>query len=71
MEVVTPVIGPVGFYALSLVVSGILFFLWRRLFRRVFASETVAIIATAMAAIITTPLLLLGLLWLAALLTRP
>jgi hypothetical protein len=58
-----PVFGT-GFLVVSLVVSGVLFFLWRRLFRRLFQSEAVVVIATAMAAIVTTPLVLLGLLWL-------
>lgn len=63
MDSVQPAFG-IGFYVLSLVVSGGLFFLWRRLFRRVFSSEAVVVIATGMAAIITTPVVLLGLLWL-------
>ncbi len=29
----------IGFYVVSLVVSGVLFFGWRRLFRRVFRAE--------------------------------
>lgn len=63
MAVVTPVFGPL-FYVLSLVVSGTLFFLWRRLFRRLFSSETVIVIATAMAAIITTPIVILAVVYL-------
>ncbi|MDJ0364102.1 hypothetical protein QMK33_02975 [Hymenobacter sp. H14-R3] len=58
----------VGFYVVSLLVSGVLFFGWRRLFRRVFRAEGVVVIATAMAAIVTTPLVLLVLLWLLRLL---
>lgn len=58
-----PVFGT-GFLVVSLVVSGVLFFLWRRLFRRLLRAEAAVVIATAMAAIITTPLVLLGLLWL-------
>lgn len=54
----------IGFYAVSLVVSGLLFFGWRRLFRRVFRAEAWVVIATAMAAIVTTPLVLLALFWL-------
>ena len=54
----------IGFYVASLVVSGLLFFGWRRLFRRVFRTESWVVLATAMAAIITTPLVLLALLWL-------
>lgn len=54
----------IGFYVVSVLVSGVLFFVWRRLFRRVFRAEGVVVIATAMAAIITTPVVLLGLLWL-------
>ncbi len=50
----------IGFYAVSLVVSGLLFFGWRRLFR----AEAWVVIATAMAAIVTTPLVLLALFWL-------
>ena len=69
MEIVTPVFGT-GFYVVSLVVSGALFFLWRRLFRRLFASEAVVVIATAMAAIITTPMVLLALFWLWAMLAK-
>jgi hypothetical protein len=60
---VRPVFGT-GFLVVSLVVSGVLFFLWRRLFRRLFRSEAGVVIATAMAAIITTPLVLLALVWL-------
>ena len=52
-----------GFYALSLAVSGLLFFLFRRLFRRVFRSETIVLIATGMAAIILSPIIMLGFLW--------
>jgi hypothetical protein len=62
MEVVKPEFG-IWFYVVSLVVSGLLFFGWRRLFRRVFKAEAIVVIATAMAAIITTPLVLLALLW--------
>jgi hypothetical protein len=62
MEVVKPEFG-IWFYVVSLVVSGLLFFGWRRLFRRVFRAEALVVIATAMAAIITTPLVLLALLW--------
>ncbi|RZL15798.1 MAG: hypothetical protein EOO62_02995 [Hymenobacter sp.] len=58
-----PVFGT-GFMVVSLVVSGLLFFVWRRLFRRFFRAEAAVVIATAMAAIITTPLVLLALLWL-------
>ena len=54
----------IGFYVTSLIVSGLLFFGWRRLFRRVFRAESGVVIATAMAAIITTPLVLLALFWL-------
>lgn len=60
----------IGFYVVSLVVSGVLFFGWRRLFRRVFRAEYWVVIATAMAAIITTPVVLLVLLWLLALLKK-
>ncbi len=69
MEIVQPVFGT-GFYVVSLVVSGVLFFLWRRLFRRLFSSEAVVVIATAMAAIITTPIVLLALFYLWASLTK-
>ena len=62
MEVVKPEFG-IWFYVASLVVSGLLFFGWRRLFRRIFKAEALVVIATAMAAIITTPLVLLVLLW--------
>ncbi len=61
MELVKP--AGICFYVVSLVVSGLLFFGWRRLFRRVFKAEALVVIATAMAAIITTPLVLLALLW--------
>lgn len=54
----------IGFYVASLLVSGLLFFGWRRLFRRVFRAESWVIIATSMAAIITTPMVLLVLFWL-------
>ena len=60
----------IGFYVVSLVVSGLLFFGWRRLFRRVFRAESWVVLATAMAAIITTPMVLLALLWLLALLKK-
>ncbi len=60
----------IGFYVVSLVVSGLLFFGWRRLFRRVFRAEYWVVIATAMAAILTTPVVLLALLWLLALLKK-
>lgn len=60
----------IGFYVVSLVVSGVLFFGWRRLFRRVFRAESWVVITTAMAAIITTPVVLLALLWLLALLKK-
>ena len=69
MAIVQPVFGT-GFYVVSLVVSGVLFFLWRRLFRRVFGSEAGVVIATGMAAIITTPIVLLALFWLWASLTK-
>ena len=69
MEIVQPVFGT-GFYVVSLVVSGVLFFLWRRLFRRLFRSEAVVVIATAMAVIITTPIVLLALFWLWATLVK-
>jgi hypothetical protein len=62
--------GSVWFSVLSLVVSGGLFFLWRRLFRRFFRSEAVVLIGTAMAAIIMTPVIMLGALWLWALVTK-
>ena len=62
--------GSVWFSVLSLVVSGGLFLLWRRLFRRLFTSESAVLIATAMAAIIMTPIIMLGVLWLWALLTK-
>ncbi|RZK35623.1 MAG: hypothetical protein EOO57_08760 [Hymenobacter sp.] len=69
MEVIQP--GGIGFYVLSILISGGLFLLWRRLFRRLFTSEAVIVIATAMASIITTPIVLLAILWLAAQLHRP
>lgn len=68
MEVVTPALGPAG-TILSVVVSGVLFLLWRRLFRRLFQSEAVVVIATAVVSIIMTPIILLSLLWLWGLLT--
>ncbi len=61
----------IGFYVVSLVVSGVLFFGWRRLFRRVFRTEYWVVLATAMAAIITTPIVLLVLLWLLHALQAP
>jgi len=69
MAIVTPEFGLAG-TILSLVVSGVLFLLWRRLFRRFFRSEAVVLIGTAMAAIIMTPIVMLGALWLWALLTK-
>jgi len=68
MELVQP--NGIGFYVLSILISGGLFLLWRRLFRRLFTSEAVVVIATAMAAIITTPIVLLAVLWLVAQLQR-
>lgn len=62
MELVKPEFG-IWFYVVSVVVSGLLFFGWRRLFRRVFRAEALVVVATAMAAIITTPVVLLALLW--------
>ena len=59
-----------GFYVASFVVSGLLFFGWRRLFRRVFRAEAVVVIATAMAAIITTPVVVLALLWVAGMVRK-
>lgn len=59
-----------GFYVASFVVSALLFFGWRRLFRRVFRAEAVVVIATAMAAIITTPVVVLALLWLVGLVRK-
>jgi hypothetical protein len=70
MELVAVEFGSVWFSVLSLVVSGGLFLLWRRLFRRFFRSEAVVLIGTAMAAIIMTPVVMLGALWLWALLTK-
>jgi hypothetical protein len=64
MELIQP--SGIGFYVLSIIISSGLFLLWRRLFRRLFTSEAVVVIATAMAAIITTPIMLLGVLWLVA-----
>ena len=64
MELIQP--SGIGFYVLSIVISGGLFLLWRRLFRRFLTSEAVIVIATAMAAIITTPIVLLAVLWLVA-----
>jgi len=52
-----------GFYVASILVSALLFFGWRRLFRRVFRAEAAVVVATSMAAIITTPVVLLALLW--------
>jgi hypothetical protein len=68
MELIQP--SGIGFYVLSIVISGGLFLLWRRLFRRLFTSEAVVVIATAMAAIITTPIVLLAVFWLVAQLHR-
>ena len=70
MELVDVEFGSVWFSVLSLVVSGGLFLLWRRLFRRFFRSEAVVLIGTAMAAILMTPVVMLGALWLWALLTK-
>lgn len=70
MELVSVEFGSVWFSVLSLVVSGGLFLLWRRLFRRFFRSEAVVLIGTAMAAIIMTPVVMLGVLWLWALVTK-
>lgn len=70
MELVSVEFGSVWFSVLSLVVSGGLFLLWRRLFRRFFRSEAVVLIGTAMAAIIMTPVVMLGVLWLWALATK-
>lgn len=64
MEIVSPEFGT-AFYVLSLLVSGGLFFVFRRLFRRVLASETSALVATVLAAVVATPLVLLLVLWVA------
>jgi hypothetical protein len=69
MEFIQP--SSIGFYVLSIVISGGLFLLWRRLFRRLFTSESAIVIATAMTAIITTPIVLLAVLWLVAQFSRP
>ena len=69
MELIQP--SGIGFYALSILISGGLFLLWRRLFRRFFTSEAVIVNATTMAAIVTTPVVLLAVLWLVAQLHRP
>jgi hypothetical protein len=69
MDIVKPEFGA-GFYVLSIVVSGVLFFLWRRLFRKKFTSEAVIIIGTAIASIITTPIVLLAILWLLTSITK-
>ena len=69
MELVKTGFG-IGFYVVSLLVSALLFFGWRRLFRRVFRAESWVVIATSIAAIITTPMVLLALLWLLALLKK-
>ena len=68
MELIQP--SGIGFYVLSIIISGGLFLLWRRLFRRFLKSEAVIVIATAMAAIITTPIVLLALFWLWATLAK-
>ncbi len=70
MGMVAVEFGSVWFSVLSLVVSGGLFLLWRRLFRRFFRSEAVVLIGTAMAAIIMTPVVMLSLLWLWNLATK-
>lgn len=57
-----------GYYMVSVLVSALLFFGWRRLFRRVFRAEAAVVVATSMAAIITTPVVLLALLWVVRLL---
>jgi hypothetical protein len=69
MEIVKPEFGA-GFYVLSIVVSGVLFFLWRRLFRKKLTSEAAIVISTAIASIITTPIVLLAILWLLTSVTK-
>lgn len=69
MEIVKPEFG-IGFYVLSIAVSGMLFFLWRRLFRKKFTSEAVIVIGTAIASIITTPIVLLAILWVITAVTK-
>ncbi|MVN77046.1 hypothetical protein GO988_11985 [Hymenobacter sp. HMF4947] len=58
---VVPVSG-IGFYLVLLVVAGLLFFGWRRLFGKIIKSEAGVLVATAIAAMVTTPLLCFGLL---------
>lgn len=67
MEIISPAFGP-AFYILTLAISGGLFFLYRRLFRARLAAESTALLATVLAAVVSTPLVLLALLWLASLL---
>lgn len=66
MQLLTPSFGPL-FYILSLLVSGGLFFGFRRLFRGWLASEGAVLLATVVAAVVLTPVVLLALLWLYAL----
>lgn len=66
MPLLTPEFGT-AFYVLSLLISGGLFFLFRRLFRRYFAREATVLLATVLAAVVATPLVLLAVLWLVAL----
>lgn len=63
MELISPEYGTT-FYVLTLVVSGGLFFLYRRFFRARLATESAALLATVLAAVVSTPLVLLALLWL-------
>lgn len=63
MALISPSFGPL-FYVLSLLVSGGLFFGLRRLFRRQFAAESTVLLATVVAAVLLTPVVLLAILWL-------
>ena len=64
MKMIAPEYGT-AFYVLSLVVSGGLFFLYRRFFRARLATESAALLATVLAAVVSTPIVLLALLWVA------
>ena len=69
MQLVSPEFGT-AFYVLSLLVSGGLFFGFRRLYRRRLASEAAVLAATVFSAVLVTPIVLLVLAWLFHLVTR-
>ncbi|RZK96799.1 MAG: hypothetical protein EOO62_28665 [Hymenobacter sp.] len=69
IELVPPQYGA-AFYALSLVVSGSLFFWFRRLFRRRLVNEAAVLAATVLASVLAMPFAVLAMALLFHLLAR-